>query len=363
MNGPDRSYCIYVENGLFGKIPAFLKKHGFADIYAVISDSNVAEIYGRRLVSNLNRSGLKAVLITFKAGEGSKNMKMAEKLLDKLLSKKFTRRDCIIALGGGVTGDLAGFAASIFMRGIPLIHVPTSLLAMVDSSIGGKTGVNLTRGKNLAGTFYQPKAVLIDPEILKTLPKAEFLNGFAEIIKYGVIADKKLFGLLEKSSKIILSGNQKLLHNIIIQCCNIKASITEKDETENGLRMVLNYGHTVGHAIERLSDYKIKHGRAILFGMRIANKIALYLNILKQNNLARINNLLNQHGLDEKIEKNLPKISKKLIAQKLWQIMQTDKKMHKCKIHFILPKTIGKTIIYDGITAKDFMKAFDQESK
>jgi 3-dehydroquinate synthase len=198
-HGPDRSHSIYVENGLFVNIPAFLRKNGFADHYAVISDSNVAEIYGRSLVSNINKSGLKAVLIKFNAGETGKSMKTAEKLLNTLLANKFTRQDCIIALGGGVTGDLAGFAASIFMRGIPLIQAPTSLLAMVDAGIGGKNGVNLTPGKNLAGTFYQPKAVLIDPSMLKTLPKQEFLNGFAEIIKYGVITDKKLFELLEKS--------------------------------------------------------------------------------------------------------------------------------------------------------------------
>jgi 3-dehydroquinate synthase len=362
-NGPDRSYSIYVENGLFEKIPAFLKQNHFAENYAVISDSNVAGIYGRKLVHNLNKCGLKTILITFKAGENSKTMKTAEKLLEKMSAKKLGRKCGVIALGGGVTGDLAGFCASVYMRGIALIHVPTSLLAMVDSSIGGKTGVNLTYGKNLVGTFYQPLAVLIDPKVLKTLPKNEFLNGFAEIIKYGVIADEKLFFSLEKSPEKTPSRDSESLRKIIIQCVGIKASITENDEFENGIRMILNYGHTVGHAIERLSKYKISHSMAVAYGMRVANRIALNSGLLNINDLIRINNLLKRYRLYPEIKYLLPKTGKNKSARKLWQIMQSDKKMRKSKINFVLPKTIGKTIICDKVTVQDFIKAFDYESK
>jgi len=359
-SSPDRSYSIYLENGLFGRISLFLRKNNFAGKYAVISDSNVAKIYGDKLVANLKQSGIPAVLFTFKAGEPSKSISTTEKLLNGLISKGFTRKDGIIALGGGITGDIAGFVASVFMRGIPFVQVPTSLLAMVDSSIGGKTGVNLAGGKNLAGTFYQPRSVLIDPELLKTLPKEELMNGFAEIIKYGVIANDKLFCLLEKERNKVLSLNIEMLNKIIIQCCKFKASITEKDEQESGLRMILNYGHTAGHAIERLSSYKISHGRAIAIGMGIINKIAVNLHMLSNKDELRTNNLLKIYGLNDKF---LEIFRAGNAPRKLWSIMQKDKKMQKSKISFIIPTSIGKTKIYDGITKEIFLKSFDKMSK
>lgn len=357
---PDRSYSINLESGLFERIPGFLHKNNFAGKYAVISDSNVSEIYGGRLVANLEKSGIPSVLFTYKAGEPSKNISTAEKLLNGLISKGFTRKDGIIALGGGITGDIAGFVASVFMRGIPFVQVPTSLLAMVDSSIGGKTGVNLAGGKNLCGTFYQPKAVLIDPGLLKTLPKEELTNGFAEIIKYGVIANDKLFRLLEKERNKVLSLDAEILNKIIIQCCKIKASITEMDEQESGLRMILNYGHTAGHAIEKLASYKISHGRAIAIGMKIINRIAVNLHMLSKNNDLRINNLLKSYRLDDNL---LEIFGTGNSCHKLWSIMQKDKKMRKSKISFIIPIAIGKTRIYDGVTEKIFLKSFDNMSK
>ena len=357
---PDRSYSINLENGLFGQIPRFLQKSNYAGKYAIISDSNVSKLYGGKLVANLKQSGIPAVLFTFKAGETSKSISTAEKLLNGLISKGFTRKDGIIALGGGITGDIAGFVASVFMRGIPFMQVPTSLLAMVDSSIGGKTGVNLAGGKNLAGTFYQPRSVLIDPELLKTLPKEELINGFAEIIKYGVIANDKLFRLLEKERNKVMSLNVEILNKIIIQCCKIKASITEKDEQESGLRMILNYGHTAGHGIEKLSSYKISHGRAIAIGMKIINKIAVNQHLLSTMNELRINNLLKNYGLHDKF---IEIFSTRNAPRKLWSIMQKDKKMHKSKIHFVIPIAIGKTKIYDGVTEKIFLESFDNMSK
>ncbi len=352
----DRSYCIYQEKGLLKKIPGLLKKEKFANRCAVICDSNVARLYGPEFVTALKKAGIKAVLIKLKAGENSKNFHTIEKLLNTLLAKRFTRTDGVIALGGGVTGDIAGFVASIFMRGIPFIQIPTSLLAMVDASIGGKTGINLTYGKNLAGTFYQPKAVFIDTELLKTLPKNEFLNGFAEIIKYGVIADDKLFRILEKNQKYVLSSNHKILNNIIIQCCKIKASIIEKDEKEIDKRMILNYGHTAGHAIEKLSAYKLSHGRSIAMGMRIINKIALIRHMLKKEDVERINNLLNSYDLKDDFRKIF---RDKKAPQKLWSIIQNDKKMRSSKINFIIPVSIGKTIICDEITKKTFLQSFE----
>jgi|WetSurMetagenome_2_1015567.scaffolds.fasta_scaffold112206_2 3-dehydroquinate synthase len=355
----DRSYEILAEEGLLQKIGFLLKKYKHRR-YAVIADSNVAAIYGKAILNQIRKAGFDSVLLTFRAGELSKNIKEAEKLLNQLAEHGLTRHDSVIALGGGVTGDLAGFVASTFMRGISLIHIPTSLLAMVDSSIGGKTGINLKYGKNLAGTFYQPEAVFIDPLALKTLPKNEYINGFAEIIKYSVIADKKLFRLLEKHSKKILARNTGIMNNIIIRCASIKASIIEKDETEKGERVILNYGHTVGHAIELFSKYKIEHGEAISMGMAIINKIGYKSGILKINDALRINKLL--------VSYNLPTspyqyFKQKDLPEKLWQIMQKDKKMLNSKIHFVIPNSIGKTTINNQVNKENFLKCISSLSK
>lgn len=355
----DRSYQICAESGLMDKIGSVLAKKP-ARKYAIIADSNVSGIYGQRITGQIKKVGLDAHLLTFKSGEKSKNMATTVDLLDKLTRLGFTRHDGIIGLGGGVTGDLAGFVASIYMRGITLIHVPTSLLAMVDSAIGGKTGINLESGKNLAGTFYQPEIVLIDPHFLKTLPKKEFFNGFAEIIKYGVIADEKLFRLLEKSTKKLRSGSPEILNKIITRCAQIKAEITSKDEIESGLRMILNYGHTVGHAIERITNYKLAHGEAISLGMALANKIGVYLNLLSSNDELRINKLLKAYRLPISPAHFL---SKNITPEKLWQIMLKDKKVQKSKLNFIIPKTIGHVIISDQVNQSLFLKCIRDMSK
>jgi 3-dehydroquinate synthase len=356
----DRSYPIRVETGLGGKIGSFLAQKNKERKYAVIADDNVASIYGDKIINILKKTAGNAFLLTFKAGEKSKNIGTLTTLLDKLLIHGFTRHDAIIALGGGVTGDLAGFAASVYMRGISLIHMPTSLLAMVDSAIGGKTGINLKSGKNLAGTFHQPEMVLIDPDFLKTLPKKEFTNGFAEIIKYGVIADEKLFCLLENSVKKHSGATIPVLNKIITRCAEIKASITEKDERENRLRMILNYGHTSGHAIERISQYKIPHGEAISLGMVIANRIGVYLNVLKEYDALRIRKLLNAYNLPTSPAHFL---SKNSTPEKLWQIILSDKKMGTSKLNFIIPEKVGHVIISDQVNRALFLKSLRDLSK
>lgn len=293
----------------------------------------------------MRKKKIDAVLLTIPHGEKSKSLKTAEKLLTTMTLLGFTRQDAVITLGGGVVGDLGGFIASVFMRGINYIHVPTTLLAMVDSSIGGKTGVDLATGKNLAGTFHQPKAVLIDQTVLKTLPKDEILNGAAEIIKCGVIADEPLFNLLEKDIKKLLKLEKNITNKIITRCCKLKASIVSKDEKEGNLRKILNYGHTIGHAIELLSKHKISHGRAIAIGMILINQIAYKKNLLSGKSKERINNLIKNTGLVSRSE-NL----KKYNPDKLWEVMQRDKKVKDGKINFIIPTKIGKVRIYDKIT-------------
>lgn len=350
----DTSYDIIVENGLMSKIPQILKEKKFANKYTIIADSNVAKLYGTKFISELNSAGLKAELIKFPAGEKFKTLATAEKIMAAMLKAGFDRTDGIVALGGGVTGDLSGFIASVYMRGIALIHIPTTLLAMVDSSIGGKTGVDLTAGKNLCGIFYQPKAVYMDPKLLASLQNSELINGFAEVIKYSIIKDYKLFCLLESSVVKLLKADLSILNKIIIRCCEIKASIIAKDEHEKNLRMLLNYGHTIGHAIESISAYKIKHGTAIAMGMKFINKISLAKRLLNNNTAERINLLFNSFGLTENLSQMY---MQKKGCEKLWSIMQNDKKMRAGKISFIITKEIGKAVIYDEITKADFMKA------
>ncbi|MBU1992094.1 MAG: 3-dehydroquinate synthase [Patescibacteria group bacterium] len=317
----DRSYKIIVEDGLIDRIPSLLN---YGVRYAVIADSKVGKLYGQKLVKRL---GKKAKLFTFPHGERSKNLFTVEALCKKMLKENFDRHDCIIALGGGVTGDIAGFVSSIYMRGIPYVQVPTSLLAMVDSSVGGKTGVDMEEGKNLLGTFLQPKAVYIDPLLLKTLPKKHFVNGMAEVVKYGCIKSKSLFRYISKNYEKILTLEPKPLNKIIVQSCKIKRDIVEKDEHEKlGLRMCLNFGHTIGHAIEKLTDYTILHGEAVAIGM------------VQMCRDKRLTELLKKIGLPTKIPKGIKK-------SHILEVIKKDKKKKGKKIMHVLVKKIGKAIL------------------
>lgn len=331
----NNSYKVIIRNGITQQIPAHLEKLKLGDKYAIITDSKVGKLYGFAFTRFLKNNGINCEIFSFSEGETSKNLKTIEHLAVQLLEKGFDRKDAIIALGGGVAGDAAGFLASIYMRGIPYIQIPTTLLAMVDSSVGGKTGVDLSEGKNLIGTFNQPKAVFIDTNYLKTLSKTQIRNGLAEIIKYGVIKDEKLFTFVEKNLSKILSLEPKTLNKIIEQSVDIKAKIVEKDEKENKERMLLNYGHTYGHIIEKLSGYKLLHGYAISIGMVLANKLAIEKNLLDKKSAERIKNLL--------MRANLPVATMKIPSLKN---LSTDKKKHGNIINFILPTKIGKAVIH-----------------
>lgn len=348
LNKPeDRSYDIFIENGLMERLPALLKKSAWGTKYAVISDDTVAGLYGKKLVRDLGAAGVKAKLLTFKPGDTSKNLAVVERLLEEMSKFGFGRGDVVIALGGGVSGDIAGFAASVYMRGVPFVQVPTSLLAMADSSVGGKTGVNLKTGKNLSGTFYQPRAVYIDPFVLKTLPQEEYLNGLGEVIKYGIIYDKHFFKYVEKNSDTILKRSSEELIHIIHRSVEIKAEIVEKDEKESGLRMILNYGHTIGHALESLSGYKLLHGQAIASGMITVNKMAEGKGLLPSIDCTRINNLITGLGL---INKQATKYLIPKNTNKLWQLMLGDKKSKNGIVNFVVPVEIGKTAICNTFT-------------
>ena len=252
-----------------------------------------------------------------------------------MVEKNFDRDSCVIALGGGVVGDIAGFVASIYMRGIPVIQIPTTLLAMIDSSIGGKTGVNLATGKNLIGTFHKPLEIFIDPYFLKTLPVKHIRNGLGEAIKCGVIGSKTLFNFIDRNLDKILKTDQKILKRLIESCVKIKIEIVEKDEKEKNLRQILNYGHTFGHAVEKQSNYTLVHGFAISLGMVLVNRIAVEKNILKQQDSDCIKNLLKKAGLP------VYTMHKPTLKD-----IKNDKKKHGNTINFILPTRIGETIIH-----------------
>lgn len=331
INLKHNPYKVFIKKGIASEIPKHLK---WGKKYAVVTDNKVSALYGKAFVRFLKKNGIEAELFSFAQGEKSKILPTIEKIANQMVKKNFDRKDAIIALGGGVVGDLAGFLASMYMRGIPYIQIPTTLLAMVDSSIGGKTGVDMQTGKNLLGRIEQPKAVFVDSNYLKTLAKKQVRNGLAEIIKYGVIKDPKLFTFIEKNSDKIFDLDEKAIDKIISTSVKIKGKIVEKDEHESGLRMILNYGHTYGHAIEKMSGYKLLHGYAISIGMVIANKIAVKKGMLKKEDSDRIKALLSQ------VE--LPIVTIKKPSNK---DLMSDKKRQGDHISLILPTKIGKVKI------------------
>ncbi len=273
VNLGDRSYDIELGAGL-DQAGAHLKELGLGQKMALVTNPTIKKLYGRRIVDSLKAAGFLVMSVEVPDGEQYKNLDWANAIYTALLTNGFDRKSALVAFGGGVIGDLTGFAAATFMRGVPFVQVPTTLLAMVDSSVGGKTGVNHPMGKNMIGAFYQPKKVLMDLGVLKTLPREEFLSGMAEVIKYGVILDAGFFDYLERNRDRILSLEPDALTHIIKRSCEIKAEVVSKDEREGGLRAILNFGHTVGHAVETAEHYTMRHGEAVAIGMVYASRLA-----------------------------------------------------------------------------------------
>ncbi len=342
----ERSYPIIIEAGLLHNIGPDLKKRKIAKRYGIISDDRVAKLYGETVLESLERVGLSAELITFPHGEESKNLQTIATLASRLASLRFDRSDCLIALGGGVTGDICGFLASLYMRGISFVQIPTTLLAQVDSSVGGKTGVDIPEGKNLIGTFYQPKCVYIDSQVLKSLPDNELVNGLAEVIKYGVIYDAEFFHFLAANRQGILDLDKKLITKIIARSCTIKARVVEQDEREGDLRRILNYGHTIGHAVEATSKFTIAHGTAVGIGMVAAAEIAVRRSRLQPGEASQIKNLIRDY-------KMLISVPAELDRNQIKQYLLTDKKTIGGRIFFVLPTEIGKVIITDDVQEED----------
>jgi 3-dehydroquinate synthase len=345
----ERSYPIIIREGLLGEIGTDLQNRSIAKRYGVIADEYVASLFGDTILDSLAAGGMSAELITFARGEASKNLDTIARLASSLAQRGFDRQDGLLALGGGVTGDITGFLAASYMRGLPFVQVPTTLLAQVDSSVGGKTGVDIPEGKNLVGAFYQPRCVYIDSQVLSSLPESELLNGLAEVIKSGVIYDRTFFEFLENRRQDILALELPVLEEVIATCCAIKADVVEKDERETDLRRILNYGHTIGHAIESASGYSLAHGSAVAIGMIAAAELAVLKGILAADEKLRIEKLISDFGLPVKIPGELDR-------QKITNYLKTDKKTVGGRVFFVLPTTIGKVIITDEVDEKHIAK-------
>ncbi len=332
-----RSYAIKIGPALLKNLGHECARLKLGERCAIITDKNSGKFYAKTVFDSLMRAGFSPILITVPAGETAKSLRTVEHCYNQLAAHRLERKSFIVALGGGVVGDLAGFVAATYLRGIPFVQVPTTLLAQVDSSVGGKTGVNLHSGKNLVGAFYQPRLVLCDLDTLKTLPEREFRAGLAEVFKYGIIFDAKLFERIEKELFKILKRDQKILAPIIARCCEIKAEVVSADEMETGLRAILNFGHTIGHAIENSFGYgKFLHGEAISIGQVAEAKLSQKILRLPQGDAERIENLFHRADLPTRIKLN------DALRKKFFDAMRLDKKANNGQVKFVLARRIGK---------------------
>ncbi|MCX6926534.1 MAG: 3-dehydroquinate synthase [Verrucomicrobia bacterium] len=332
----NRSYNIKIGTGLLDQLGVECARLGLGSRCAIISDTNVAPRFGKAAQKALAKAGFTGALITIPAGETAKSLKTVESCYNQLAELRLERKSFIVALGGGVVGDLAGFVAATYLRGLAFVQVPTTLLAQVDSSVGGKVGLNLKAGKNLVGAFYQPRLVLCDLDTLTSLPMREYCAGLAEVIKYGIIYDARLFERLERDLPKLLLRDSHTLAAVIARCCQIKADVVRQDETEGGLRAILNFGHTIGHALEAISHYgKYLHGEAIAIGQVAAAGLSMQIAGLPASEVDRIQNIFQRAGLPTRVKLTVPQ------RQKLLTAMQLDKKVSGGEVKFVLARRIG----------------------
>ena len=353
VNLLQNSYQITIALNSLSNLGNYLHKLNLGKKVLIISNPEIFNYYGNICLTSLETAGFEVYYHLIPAGEQYKNLASIETIFNLALDFHLERDSTFIALGGGVIGDLTGFAAATWLRGVNFVQVPTSLLAMVDAAIGGKTGVNHPQGKNLIGAFYQPKLVLIDPHVLKTLPVREFRAGMGEVIKYGIIWDRDLFSKLEQTEQIDSFDciDPLLLQTILVRSAQAKADIVSKDEKEAGLRAILNYGHTIGHAIESLTNYQqFVHGEAVAIGMVAVGKIAVEMGMWIKAEARRQNKLIQKAGLPTTIPVELDR-------QEIIATLQNDKKVRAGKLRFIVPTQIGTATITDKISAEFIEKA------
>jgi len=346
---PEKSYEIIVGTNILEQLKIFLQNKNYNKIIA-ISDENVIKFHGEKL----KNFDIKIDFVVVKSGESSKSFAVFEEVCEEILQKNIDRNTLLIAFGGGVVGDLTGFCASILLRGIDFIQIPTTLLAMVDSSVGGKTAINSRGGKNLIGSFYQPKFVLCDINFLETLSIREFRAGYAEIVKYGFIYDKNFFEFLDENLAEIFNKNLQILQKIITRSCEIKSQIVGRDEKENGERALLNFGHTFGHIFETETNYsnEILHGEAVAIGMIMASQMSLNLGLLNADEYQKISNHLQKSGF----ELNLKNIRQNWLQENLIKHLFKDKKTENNQLTFILLNKIGEAKIHKKISLEIFLK-------
>ncbi|MEX2015998.1 MAG: 3-dehydroquinate synthase [Candidatus Hydrogenedentales bacterium] len=352
VNLGDRTYPIEIGRGTIERLPGQLRELGAASAVAIVTDTNVAPLYADHVAAMLGGAGYTPFVCVMPAGEEHKRLERIEDFTGQFLKAGLDRSSVIIALGGGVVGDVAGFAAASFMRGLRYIQVPTTIVAQVDSSVGGKTGVNHPLGKNVIGAFHQPSAVLIDMDLLHTLPKRELQAGLAEVIKHGVIADAKLFAYMEDNAGVILECDVDALEYPIRRSCEIKAAIVATDEREQGLRANLNYGHTFGHAIESVTDYKqFLHGEAIALGMCAAGALAHDLGMVDAAFVRRQQVCIEGY--------RLPVPWPQIPVTATLSLMKHDKKVRSGKLKFILADRLGHVVQRDDVPVERVQQALE----
>ena len=330
----DASYDIRIGRGLLAELPELVRAACPAARYAVITDSHIGKLYGEQVVTRLHDATLPAELFEFPAGEWNKTRETWAALSDRMLARQFGRDCAVLALGGGVVGDVAGFVAATYLRGVPYVQVPTSLLAMIDSAIGGKTGVDVPAGKNLLGAFHQPRLVIADLDVLTSLPAVQVAAGVAEAVKHGVIADADYVAFLERECRAVQAKDAGALEHVVSRSVEIKAEVVAADEREAGRRATLNFGHTVGHAVEATAKFAVLHGEAIAIGMACEARLAEALEIAERGTADRIRGVLEGYGLPLALPE--PAAVDDLIAA-----MQLDKKARAGTVRFALPRAIG----------------------
>ncbi len=338
VNAQSASYDILIEKGILDDCARYIAPVLSSKKVMIVTDSNVAPLYLDKVVNVLKNAGFEVAQHIFTAGEQSKTLSTVSEIYSSLSENDFTRKDALIALGGGVCGDITGFAAATFMRGIGFVQIPTTLLSQVDSSVGGKTGVDTSFGKNLVGAFYQPKLVLIDPCTLNTLSDHYFADGMGEVIKYGCIRNAQLFDML---GAVDIKEN---IEDIILECLKIKRDVVNEDECESGVRMILNFGHTAGHSIEKLSDFSLSHGECVAKGMVLITKASEKLKLTKKGEAEKIATLCKKCGLDASVDFSIDDIA---------QNAKNDKKGSGKNLNIVLIKEIGDCFIYT-IDKNDF---------
>ena len=338
----NRSYGIVIGSGLADDITSFVRAAGYSARGMIVTDTNIAPLYAAQTAELLARAGIRAEVVSVPAGESAKSLTQANELFTRAIEMGLDRKSPIIALGGGVVGDLAGFVAATYMRGVPFIQLPTSLLAQVDSSVGGKVAVNHALGKNLIGAFHQPDAVFMDLDVLKTLPAREIATGLGEIIKYGIICDADFFAWLEEHRADVLALEPAAAMHMIARSCAIKADVVRQDEREGGLRRILNFGHTIAHAVEKETGYaRYRHGEAVAIGMVGAADISVAMGLLGGADRRRIEWLIRTMGL--------PYTVKDVAPDAMYEDLFHDKKTVGGRIHWVLAEGIGKVSVHSDV--------------